>query len=242
MIKNLYYKYRIYGLKKFILYTICEVKYKSLQQFIRSSYSQKGEDLIIDRILRYKKNGFYVDVGAYDPNRFSNTKRFYLRGWCGINIEPNIKNYEKFVNNRPRDINLNIGIGTEERTRVFYNFIPDTLSTFSREEAEKYQEQGYRLIEVKKIRMTTLKSIFEQYCGNKYIDFISIDTEGFDLEVLKSNNWRRYRPQLVCIESISHCIDSKGARNTKIDEFLIKINYKKIYDNGLNSIYQDYIK
>lgn len=238
MIKDLYQKLKIYGWKRFISYSLSEIKYK-FQQFIKDSYSQKGEDLIIDKILGFKNEGFYVDVGAYDPDRFNNTKRFYKREWRGINIEPAIRNYKKFVKDRKKDINLNIGIGTKEGKMDFYNFIPDTLSTFSKAEVENYVKQGYKLTEVKKVKLATLKNILLRYCQNREIDFISIDTEGFDLEVLQSNDWSRFRPKLVCIESIRHSMDNHSIKKINVHDFLINIGYKKVYDNGLNSIYQD---
>lgn len=237
--KNILDKLKIYGPKTFLAFAVSELRNKLIMQLIRGSYSQKGEDLIIDRLLKNKKRGFYVDVGAYDPKRFSNTCRFYQKGWSGINIEPDTANYEKFLDARKRDINLNIGVGNGKESLIFYKFVPDTLSTFSKKEAEEYKKQGYKLAETIKVRIKSLAGIFSKYCKNKRIDFISVDTEGYDLEVLKSNNWSKFRPTLICVESFEH--HKGGGEATEynyMEPFLRKTGYRKVFANGLNCIYQ----
>ena len=238
MIKDLYQKYKIYGWKRFISYAISETWHELYTQPIMASYSQKGEDLIIDKILGFKKDGFYVDVGAYDPHRFSNTKRFYLRGWSGINIEPNPKNYEKFLRDRERDISLNLGIANEQTVLSFYELFPDALSTFSEQEKEKYIKMGHKLVKIHQVPVMRLSTVFRKYAENKKIDFLSIDTEGYELEVLKSNDWLKFRPKVICIESVEYGISSSGKSN-KQDDLLNSVGYKEYYDNGLNSIYID---
>lgn len=231
-------KFKMYGVKKFFIYFFYEVKNKIFMQIIRNSYSQKGEDLAIDRLLGSKRNGFYVDIGANDPNRFSNTKRFYKKGWHGINIEPDFNNYSKFTRERARDINLNIGIGAENHKTTFYKFMPDTLSTFSMKEADRYITQGYKLVDKMEIETVKLRDILSKYCNNQDIDFFSVDTEGFDMQVLRSNDWLKFKPKVICIESVSHNINN--ADNKKEDNherFLIELGYKKIYDNKLNSLF-----
>lgn len=241
MIRNILKKYRIYGPKKFLRYLILELFRVFYWTKIRKSYSQRREDLIIDRLLGYKKKGFYVDVGAYDPNRFSNTKRFYDRGWRGINIEPSKNNYLKFKKHREDDINLNIGVASEEGKLTFFSIIPDTLSTFSVEEAKRYQEQGFELDSKKHIEVECLEGILDKYAENKQIDFMSIDTEGYDMEILKSNNWSKYRPKIICIESASYDQNDKdsGLKGKEHELFLESVGYEKIYNSGLNCIYRD---
>ena len=107
--KNFFYKFKIYGFKKIIIFAFAELKNRLLMQLVYKSFSQKGEDIMIDKILGNKKMGCYIDIGANDPHRFNNTKRFYNRGWTGVNIEPDPKCYQKIVTNRKRDINLNLG-------------------------------------------------------------------------------------------------------------------------------------
>lgn len=207
-------------------------------QIINGSFSQNGEDLIIDKLLNYKKTGFYVDIGAYDPYRFSNTYRFYKRGWRGINIEPNVHNYKKFITARPKDYNLNIGIGAKRGNLDFYNLFPDTLSTFSRNDAIKYQKIGFKIIDKSKVKIERLDKILHKF-RNKKIDFLSIDTEGFEMEVLKSNNWKNFKPEIICIESFTFKSSGlKSRERMEIRRFLSKIGYKKVYANDTNIIYQ----
>jgi FkbM family methyltransferase len=200
------------------------------------SYSQFGEDLEIERLLGGKKEGFYVDVGANDPDIISNTKRFYKKGWKGINIEPNSANFKKFVLKRPRDINLNIGIGPAPGDMDFYLFDPHELSTFSGQEAQKYENMGYRLVEKKKVRVEPLFAVLERHAAEKGIDFLSVDAEGFDLEVLKSGDWIKFRPKIVCVEIAEH---GTGRRREEIERFLVERGYSLAKFNGLNGIYVD---
>lgn len=236
--KHIYQKFKIYGFRRFIFYSLEEIYRKFWMEFLRKSYGQKGEDLVLDKFSGNKRKGFYVDVGANDPHRFNNTKRFYLRGWTGINIEPNVDNWQKLSSQRKRDINLNIGIGESESSLEFYKFIPHTLSTFSKEEADNYIGQGYKLEKIVLVEVKKMEDILAEYCKGD-IDFMSIDTEGFDMQVLKSNNWNRFRPKLICIESVSHTMRGLyNKKNDNHDNFLTNIEYKKVYDNGLNSIYK----
>lgn len=136
IIKSIIVKLKIYGLKKFIYFGFCEINLLFFHRLIKKSFSQYWEDLAIDKMLDYKKFGFYVDVGAHNPKRFNNTQRFYLKGWRGINIEPNYINFKKFLIDRPNDINLNIGIGNINNEMDFYIFEPDTTCTFSKDMAK----------------------------------------------------------------------------------------------------------
>ncbi len=238
--KNIFKKFKIYGFKRFMIFAFIDIKNKVLLQWIKHSYSQHGEDLVIDKFLGYKKKGFYVDIGAYDPDRFSNTKRFYLKGWRGINIEPDSINYSRFQSKRSRDINLNIGIGAANKPLLFYVFIPDTLSTFSQDEAKNYMMQGYQLVKKINVPVKRLTDVFKKSLPKNTIDFMSIDTEGFEMEVLKNNDWRKYRPRLMCIETSHHNMSPKEYKQKKIlENYINKIGYKKVFTNNVNSLYLD---
>ena len=226
MIKKFKHYLKILGPIKLIEYILLEVQMLVMRIF-KTSFSQRGEDIIIDNLLGKKRGGFYVDIGAYDPTRFSNTKRFYLRGWRGINIEPDPIRIKKFHNSRPRDINLNIGIANKNGLLNFFKFSPQTLSTFSKSAAANYQKQGYTIIETLKVKVSKLGQILEKECKNRQIDFFSIDTEGSDLEVLKSNNWKKFKPKVICIE---------GQGNNP-EKLLTKLGYKKVYTTQTNAIF-----
>ena len=141
-------KLRIYGPARFASFARSELRYR-LKRVLRHSYSQLDEDLVADRLLGRKDSGFYVDVGANDPSRLNNTMRFYQRGWRGISIEPNQECFSRLDKKRPLDINLNIGVSDTSGTLEFYRFFPDTLSTFSKSEADRYVKLGYTLADAR---------------------------------------------------------------------------------------------
>jgi len=235
---SVYEKIKIYGPVKSFGYILNELYRRIWMGFYRRSYSQKGEDLVIDKILGRRNKGFYIDIGANDPSRFSNTKRFYDKGWKGINIEPDYDNFSRIKAARERDVNLNIGIANNDGKLEFYRFVPDTLSTFCKEEADEYVEQGYNLVEKIEVSVRKLSDVLKEHCHGREIDFMSIDTEGFDMQVLRSNDWNKFVPKLICIESVAHTMSGKdNEKDDNHEPFLIKLGYKKVYDNGLNSIY-----
>lgn len=177
-----------------------------LEQFIyaKTSFSQEGEDMIIRRFLDVKKKGFYIDVGAHHPFRFSNTYFFYRHGWRGINIDPLPHAMDLFKACRPRDINLNLGISSQSGSMSYYMFNEPAFNTFDAALALTRQTGIYKLLGKKLVPVMPLSSILERYEAEfKDIDFLSVDVEGHDLEVLRSNDWNRFRPRLVLVECLA---------------------------------------
>lgn len=207
----------------------------TLQPFVSPSlcsYSQFNEDLLIDLLLSCKKQGFYLDVGANDPSFNSNTKRFYDKGWSGINIEPGVNSFEKFCVNRGRDINLNIGVGPSQKTATFYQVIGDsTLSSFDAGIAEKMAAKFGLTIEEIQIEVLRLVDVFECHVRDSKVDFMSVDAEGLDLKILQSNDWKRFRPSLVIVE-----IDNQYQ---EIIQFMSSCNYRLLFNNYHNGIFVD---
>jgi FkbM family methyltransferase len=182
------------------------IKYLPVHYFEYSkSYSQDGEDMILKTLFEQKKNykGFFVDVGAHHPVRFSNTKYFYKRGWNGINIEPTPSAIGAFKTFRTRDINLNIGVGPKKEKLKFYCFNEPALNSFSKEVSERIDQDAtkYRIIKTLDIEVLPLGEVFDLYLPKeKKIDFLSIDVEGLDYQVLLSNNWEKYKPDVILVE------------------------------------------
>lgn len=206
---------------------------------VRLISSQCGEDLIIESIIPLKKDGLYVDVGANHPIKYSNTFLFKMKGWRGINIEPNPFRMKLFSIFRKSDVNLNIGIGVNESEMDFYIFDEHTLSTFDANSAEEFKKIGHKVKKTIKVNILPLRNILEKYCDGKQIDILSIDTEGYDLEVLKSNDWDKFRPRFVIIETLEYRKDGEGKKlNDIFDPFMNNINYKKIADTYINTIYE----
>lgn len=205
----------------------------------KKTYSQIGEDCIAEFYLPQKDNGVYIDVGANDPFYISNTYLFYRKGWSGICIEPDPLKSKIFKMMRHRDIVVNAGVGMSVETLNFYLFDPDTLSTFSSEEAEKYKKQGYRQTGVLKIPTMPLKEILEKNLNGREIDLLSIDTEGYDVQVLQSNDWVKYRPKMVILEVVEHDRVFGTAQKFDFDKFMIDRGYIKFASTHLNNIYME---
>jgi len=237
--KDVIYKLRLYGLRHFVRFGFHEVIMRLRRLFLHS-YSQCGEDIILSKLLRNKRKGFYVDVGAYDPFRFSNTMHFYKRGWTGINIEPDSTQYSGFLASRSKDINLNIGVGSKTGTLTYYCMNPKTLSTFSSLQARSYVRQGFRLVEKTKIPIRTLSAVFRKYVNHIHIDFMSVDVEGFEMDVLKSNDWKTFRPGFICIELSFRDSDPRETRRKRaIIRYMRRIGYEFRTNTILNYIYED---
>jgi len=204
----------------------------------KKSYSQCGEDLLIQYIfnLRGILKPSYIDIGANDPFFLSNTALFYEIGCRGINIEANPTLAERFKIHRPQDINLNIGIDSNPGELDFYIMQDNTLSTFSKEECDSMVAQGKLLSEIKKIRLTTIDAILEKHFNNQFPDFMSIDVEGMDFEILQSIDYLKSSPKIICVEAAEYSPIGAGARRNELIDFLISKNYYEYANTNLNAI------
>jgi FkbM family methyltransferase len=180
-----------------------------LDPFVNLAYSQDGEDMVLRRLLEGRAQGFYVDVGAHHPCRFSNTFYFYRRGWRGINIDANPNAIDAFRRERASDINLCLGIGDVSWSLSFHFFNEPALNTFDASlAAERTKLPGYRLIEVRDIPVRRLDDVLSEHLRDgQQIDFMSVDVEGMDLAVLRSNDWTRFRPSFLLAEALAAKLD-----------------------------------
>lgn len=169
------------------------------------AYSQEGEDLILARLFERKTDGFYVDVGAHHPQRFSNTYLFYRRGWKGINIDALPGSMTLFKRIRSRDINLEMAVALTSGKLTYYAFNEPALNTFDSELAKQREANvRYRLETQIDLPTERLDRILTQYLpAGQHIDFMSVDVEGLDFDVLQSNDWTHFRPTYVLVERLS---------------------------------------
>lgn len=199
------------------------------QFFFHRSYAQEGEDMIYRSFFenRKKYKGFYVDVGAHHPYRFSNTLYFYQHGWRGINIEPTPGAARLFNILRRRDINLNIGISKKDGEMPFYCFNEPALNSFSPEYSDSRQvNTRYRVTKVLPVKTLPLSTVLDKYLPEgQVIDFMTIDAEGMDAEVLQSNNWDKYKPLFIIIES--H-VEMHNLLNNDVYQYLTALNYQLV--------------
>ena len=203
----------------------------------KKTYSMDGEDLFIDNFFK-NKTGLYVDVGAYHPLELSNTYLLYKRKWKGINIDINSLSIEYFDFLRPNDINLNLGVARKNSTKIIYfqkNKSP--LNTLNLTHAKKIFSNTFKQ---KKIKTKTLTNILDKTkFKRKEIDFLNIDTEGSDLEVLKSLDFKKYKPKLICVELIDHFSpDQKKIKKHKIYKFLKDKKYKLVWSGYFSHIFK----
>lgn len=165
-------------------------------------YSQEGEDIILERIFSEKENGFYIDIGAHHPSRFSNTYKLYLRGWRGINIDATPGSMIPFKDIRPEDINLEMGISATEKEIEYYIMDEPALNTFSRERMDfLVADTPFKLIRSQLVKTKTITQLLEEHLPQgQRIDFLTIDVEGLDFQILESNNWKKNRPYIILTE------------------------------------------
>src|SRR5436190_1113396 len=163
----------------------------------KKSYAQSGEDMILDNIFFDVQKGIYVDVGANNPTLQSNTCYFYKKGWSGLNIDALPGSMKIFNKMRSRDINLEIAVSDKEQTLKYFLFKPSFYNSFNEDQAVLHKE---KLIKSINLQTKKLSWILDNYLHNNEIDFLTIDVEGLDFSILKSNDWVKYRPKVIVAE------------------------------------------
>lgn len=215
------------------------LKIPDSEQWGRFSYSQEAEDLVLDRFLDGKRNGFYVDVGSHHPFRFSNTYFFYCCGWSGICIDPLPGTAKLFTKFRPRDIVVEMGVSEVESQLNYFMFNEPALNTFDPARAEEIDGLSeYKIIEEKQIDTKPLSDILECYMKTGIlIDILNVDVEGMDLQVLKSNDWNKYRPKYVVAECLKS--DIMNLMDDNIVSYICDLKYKACAITGRSIIFSD---
>lgn len=197
------------------------------------SYAQNYEDVMLSRALRGIERGFYIDIGAQDPINDSVTNAFYQRGWRGINIEPVEHWYERLVQNRPHDINLQVAVSDHPgRLRLFE--VEDTgLSTTDPDFAEQHANAGMRIRECA-IECVTLESICDAHVAGE-VHFMKIDCEGAEAAALRGMNLERTRPWIILVEATKP--NSQEPAFEEWEPLLTARGYFFAYEDGLNRFY-----
>lgn len=207
-----------------IFYWDCErnILRKGMEWFSEKVFSQDGEEIYLKTIFANKEKGFYVDIGANHPFRFSNTRWAYERGWNGINIEPDKQCHELLKRMRKRDVNLRVGISEMDEDKEFYVFQESALNTFDKKEAEIVSALNrYGNYEITKCQCRRLETVFEVH-EIQYIDFMDIDVEGMEMSVLQSINWDKVEIKVILVEQ----------KNINIEELISSDIYKFLKDKG----------
>ncbi len=207
----------------------------------RASYSQDQEDLFINNYFKNIDNGFYLDIGCYHPIKYSNTALLHNRGWQGINIDMNQTSIDLFKILRKKDKNICAAISSSNKEVT--QFIDHSYSPVNTIDKNFSQMISKRLqikpFSERKIYTNTLNEILEKYeIQIKKIDFLNIDVEGHDYEVLKGINFLNIKPKIICIEIDNH---EKNFSEESIQNYLKKFNYKIIKRIGFNGFFEKMI-
>ncbi|MFZ2072141.1 MAG: FkbM family methyltransferase [Minisyncoccia bacterium] len=223
-------------LKKILLF----LKARFAPRGARYTFSTCAEDLIVADILGELgiKKPIYIDIGAHHPVFGNNTYLLYRRGGHGVLVEPNKDLCEKIKNKRPRDVCLNGGAGRNDGEENFYAFSRDTRSTFSKQQAEEWEKASGQKPTIQKQLTFSLNTIVKKYFSNSDIDLVSIDAEGYDVEIISGYNFEK-RPKVFCIESIFFGIENPDPRDRQIFDLMKKHEYLLKLQTRNNSIFVD---
>jgi hypothetical protein len=216
------------------------LKITFLDSYATKSYAQEGEDLVLRRLLETKKQpGFYVDVGAHHPKRFSNTYYFYKKGWSGINIDAMPGSMKVFRKQRSRDINLEVAVASTQQTLTYFVLNDTALNSFDAElTQERVHQYGYTIVEQIQLKTQPLGLILASHCPPSVkIDYMSVDVEGVDLDVLQSNDWSRFRPRYLLVERLK--LPLSELTDDPVNTFLITQDYVLIAMTANTAFYQD---
>lgn len=191
------------------------------------SFAQEGEDRVLARVFGEQAKGFYIDVGAHHPFRFSNTWLLYQRGWRGINIDPGPDVIQEFLIWRPRDINLQLGIADQPGELPFYAFEEKAYGTFSRELATQRAAGGIGGgMSTTSVTVLPMRDILARHLPpGTEIDLMTIDTEGFEPQVLAGMDWDSNRPRILLCERLGEK-DLLGAAEDPLVRYLTDRSYR----------------
>ena len=212
-LKKLFFKNKI--TYKIYLYYNLYIRHKCFLN--RSHYSQWGEDSLISTFFEGKKKGIYLDIGCFHPYMYSNTCLLNKKGWSGINIDINQTSIDLFNIARPKDINLCTTISEEKNDfRVYYDDPFSPVNTLDKSFYESLSKTFFKDKAILSIKSKTIQEVIEIGKIKHFIDFINIDVEGMDFEVLKQIDINKFKVKLISIET--HNVD--GSKSKQFDTIL----------------------
>lgn len=260
LLENRYYKINPLPIELTILVKIKTIKmymkkiikviYRKIKKIIslkdkyaHISYSQCGEDIIVNFAFQQLKitKPTYLDLGAHHPKYMSNTYLLYKNGNSGVCVEPDPSLFEIIKNNRKRDICLNIGVGIDSahKNLNFYVMSSKSLNTFCKEEADRFVKEENQIIEsILQVPIISINKIISENFKNKP-NFISLDIEGMDFDVLKSLDFTTYRPEIFCVETLTYTQNGGEKKLKNIIDYMIEKNYFVYSDTYINTIFID---
>ena len=197
----------------------------------RPSFSQNGEDLFLREHFG-NRQGVYIDIGGNHPLSLSNTYLLYRMGWSGLVVEPIRRLCAKHRRFRPRDIQVNAAVGDTSGNLTFYEMVPSCLSTCDLSEVEHaVSARSARLMREYSVPVVTLAELYRTHLSSRTVSLLSIDTEGHDMAVLRGNDWKILRPEVVICEAMNE------SQQAEIETFLAPCGYDRAKILGCNLLF-----
>ena len=225
----------------------------------RVSYSQFGEDAVLRSLIEHtfweqsitnpskalqtikKYKGIYIDIGAFAPKQFSNTYFFYKNGWRGINIDATPGSMKNFNSSRGKDINIECAVSDKEEDLIYYTWEGGgaITNTFSSDQAKEFTKIYGKEPKIVTLRTKTLTQLLDENLPQGHrIDFLSIDVEGNNLKVLRSNDWNKYYPTYIIVELDNDEKTLDEIQESLIYKFLQAQNYTMVGWTCLSIIFK----
>lgn len=212
---------------------------QALDPHTHLSYAQEGEDMLLLRLLNWRKDGFFVDVGAHHPFRYSNTAMLHKLGWHGVNIDADPDLMRAFERHRPGDTNLTVGVSDTAGRMRLHKFDDPALNTFDDAVAETLVTAGiYKEVARHEVAVERLDALLAAHLRpGQAIDLLNVDAEGRDMHVLRSNDWKRFRPGVVLVEQ--HARTLADALAGSANAFLSAEGYELIAKTVNTLVFRD---
>tara|TARA_B110000483_G_C18199648_1_gene544637 strand:+ start:3621 stop:4337 length:717 start_codon:yes stop_codon:yes gene_type:complete len=209
----------------------------------KNYFSFSGVDVIIENIFKYKKKGFYIDVGCQHPIRNNNTFLLHKKGWSGINIDLDKDNIDLFNTSRPTDTNINVAVSDKVgEVDLFFYHKKSPINTIDKKTSEF---QKANVSSIKKIQTNTLNNIISSSKFNdKTFDLLSVDVEGHELNVFKGMDFNKYSPNVIVAEYLDLNVKRLEIKNLSIENIINSELYNFLTSKGyilVNCIYSDLI-
>ena len=215
--------------KNIFKYIYFYVQYFKSRIKLKKSYSNWGIDMMADFFFREINKGVFIDIGCHHPMINNNTYPLYKRGWNGINIDIDYSAIDSFNFLRSKDTNIEIAVSdTIGNSDLFFYHNRAAKNTLSK-------EKGLEAKQIRSIKTTTLNKIIqESFYKDQKINFLTIDVEGFELNVLRGFDFKKYKPDLVVLELIQGGMTEffhqniTNIQNSEIYLYMIKQDYKLV--------------